>query len=64
MFEVDKGCLLYAVAEMQKEGRVPAPPSDLLKQLGPARDLTRLRVLELLAARPWPTNELAGVMGH
>jgi DNA-binding transcriptional ArsR family regulator len=55
--------VVYAVAEMQQQGRVPVPPADLLKLLRSAGDPTRLQVLQLLAERPRSTRELAGLIG-
>jgi DNA-binding transcriptional ArsR family regulator len=55
--------LVYALAEMQREGRAPVPPEYLLKLLRSAGDPTRLQVLQLLARHPRSTRELAGLIG-
>jgi DNA-binding transcriptional ArsR family regulator len=55
--------IVYAVAEMQQEGRAPVPPEHLLKLLRSAGDVTRLQVLQLLAQRPRSTREIAGLIG-
>ena len=55
--------VVYALAEMQREGRAPVPPEDLLRLLRSAGDPTRLQVLQLLAARPRSTREIAGLIG-
>jgi DNA-binding transcriptional ArsR family regulator len=55
--------IVYAVAEMQRQGRAPVPPEDLLRLLRSAGDPTRLQILRLLAQRPRSTRELAGLIG-
>ncbi len=55
--------IVYALAEMQREGRAPVPPQDLLKLLRSAGDPTRLQVLRLLAQQPRSTREIAGLTG-
>jgi DNA-binding transcriptional ArsR family regulator len=55
--------IVYALAEMQQEGRAPLPPQDLLKLLRSAGDPTRLQVLQLLTQQPRSTRELAGLIG-
>ncbi|MEV6866743.1 DUF5937 family protein [Streptosporangium subroseum] len=55
--------IVYALAEMEEEGRAPIPPGDLLKLLRSAGDPTRLQVLQLLAQRPRSTREIAGLIG-
>jgi DNA-binding transcriptional ArsR family regulator len=55
--------IVYALAEMQREGRAPVPPQELLKLLRSAGDPTRLQVLQLLAQQPRSTRELAGLIG-
>jgi DNA-binding transcriptional ArsR family regulator len=55
--------VVYALAEMQREGRAPLPPQDLLKLLRSAGDPTRLQVLQLLTQQPRSTRELAGLIG-
>jgi DNA-binding transcriptional ArsR family regulator len=55
--------IVYALAEMQQEGRAPVPPQDLLKLLRSAGDPTRLQVLQLLAQHPRSTREIAGLIG-
>jgi DNA-binding transcriptional ArsR family regulator len=55
--------IVYAMAEMQREGRAPVPPQGLLKLLRSAGDPTRLQVLQLLAQQPRSTREIAGLIG-
>jgi DNA-binding transcriptional ArsR family regulator len=55
--------VVYALAEMARQGRAPVPPEDLLKLLRAAGDATRLQVLQLLARRPRSTREIAGLIG-
>jgi DNA-binding transcriptional ArsR family regulator len=55
--------ITYAPAATLREAAVPAPPEDLLALLRAAADPTRLRILRLLASRPRPTDELAGLIG-
>lgn len=55
--------ITYALAEMQRQGRAPVPPQDLLKLLRSAGDPTRLQILQLLAQRSRSTREIAGLIG-
>jgi DNA-binding transcriptional ArsR family regulator len=55
--------IVYALAEMQREGRAPVPPQELLKLLRSAGDPTRLQVLQLLTQQPRSTREIAGLIG-
>jgi DNA-binding transcriptional ArsR family regulator len=55
--------IVYALAEMQREGRAPVPPQALLKLLRSAGDPTRLQVLQLLTQQPRSTREIAGLIG-
>jgi DNA-binding transcriptional ArsR family regulator len=55
--------IVYALAEMQREGRAPVPPQGLLKLLRSAGDPTRLQVLQLLVQQPRSTREIAGLIG-
>ena len=55
--------IAYALEQMQRQGRAPAPPQDLLRLLRSAGDPTRLQILHLLARRPRSTSELAGLIG-
>jgi DNA-binding transcriptional ArsR family regulator len=53
---------VYALAEMEQDGRPPVPPADLLQLLRAAADPTRLQILQLVAQRPRSTSELAGLI--
>jgi DNA-binding transcriptional ArsR family regulator len=55
--------IFYALAQMQREGRAPVPPQELLKLLRSAGDPTRLQVLQLLTQQPRSTREIAGLIG-
>lgn len=54
--------MVYALAEMEQDGRPPVPPAELLQLLRAAADATRLQILQLLAQRPRSTSELAGLI--
>lgn len=54
--------IVYAASHMQREGKPPVAPEKVLKLLRAAGDVTRLRILQLLAARPRSTHELAGLI--
>lgn len=54
--------MTYAVADVQRQGTPPIPPNDLLKLLRAAGDPTRLQILQLLARRPRPIREIAGLL--
>ena len=56
------GLIVYALAEMQREGR-PRCPQGLLKLLRSTGDPTRLQVLQLLVQQPRSTGQIAGLIG-
>ncbi|MGW0662896.1 DUF5937 family protein [Streptodolium elevatio] len=53
----------YALDAMQRKAHPPVPPDDLLQLLRAAAHPTRLQMLQLLAAYPRSTRELAGLIG-
>jgi DNA-binding transcriptional ArsR family regulator len=55
--------IVYALPEMEREGRAPIPPEDLLALLRAAADPTRMQILQLLARRARSTREIAGLIG-
>ena len=55
--------LTYPLPQLLDAGRSPTPPEELLTLLRAISDPTRLQILQLVAARPRPTSELARIIG-
>ena len=55
--------LTYPLPGLLAAGRSPAPPEELLTLLRAISDSTRLQILQLVAAKPRPTSELARIIG-
>lgn len=54
--------ITYPIPDIQKAGRSPLPPEDLLQILRGISDRTRLQILQLVATKPRSTSEIAQIL--